>query len=277
LAAQAVRLRPKLCAPLGTTCDLLARNTPTDTSLRHINRLMSHLVTLYETTLPKSPPHLPQCARAAGPGLHPAGGVVTSRTRSVSRALRVFLVAIVTLSACQSLNEESAAPAGRPAPASVDPPATAIVGTSPAAAPSATESLVAVVPPTTAPSSPSALPSLAPTVPPVQTASGTPAQTRVPNSSTIPSPQGLPASDGCLTYGAQPPYISFVDCVVHGLPPAAPVTLTANGEAVFLRIGRTDVYPDGSWYFAWSETVHKEIVFVVTAGGVSRTITQVFR
>ena len=138
-----------------------------------------------------------------------------------------------------------------------------------------------VVPPTAAPSSPPtarpATSSPAPTVRPVQTVSGTPAQTRVPNSSTIPSPQGLPASDGCLTYGAQPPYISFVDCVVHGLPPAAPVTLTANGEAVFLRIGRTDVYPDGSWYFAWSETVHKEIVFVVTAGGVSRTITQAFR
>ena len=277
MAAQAVRLRPKLCAPPGTTCDLLARNTPTDTSLRHINRPMSHLVTLYETTLPKSPPHLPQCARAAGPGLHPAGGVVTSRTRSVSRAVRAFLVAVVTLTACQPLNEGSAAPAGGPALASVDPPATAIVGTSPTAAPSATKSLVAVVPATAAPSPPSALPSPAPTVRPVPTASGTPAQTRVPNSSTIPSPQGLPASDGCLTYGAQPPYVSFVDCVVHGLPPAAPVTLTANGEAVFLRIGRTDVYPDGSWYFAWSETVHKEIVFVVTAGGVSRTITQVFR
>jgi hypothetical protein len=65
--------------------------------------------------------------------------------------------------------------------------------------------------------------------------------------------------------------------VVHGLPPAAPVTLTANGDAVFLRIGATTVFPDGSWYFPWSENQHKEIVFVVTAGGVSRTITQVFR
>jgi hypothetical protein len=69
----------------------------------------------------------------------------------------------------------------------------------------------------------------------------------------------------------------FVDCVVHGLPPGAPVTLTANGDVVFLRIGSTVVYPDGTWYFAWSENQHKEIVFVVTAGGVSRTITQVFR
>jgi hypothetical protein len=37
------------------------------------------------------------------------------------------------------------------------------------------------------------------------------------------------------------------------------------------------VFPDGSWYFPWYETQHKEIVFVVTAGGVNRTITQVFR
>jgi hypothetical protein len=64
---------------------------------------------------------------------------------------------------------------------------------------------------------------------------------------------------------------------VHGFPPAAPVTLTANGDVVFLRIGSTVVYPDGSWYFAWYEYQHKEIVFVVTAGGVSRSITQVFK
>jgi hypothetical protein len=37
------------------------------------------------------------------------------------------------------------------------------------------------------------------------------------------------------------------------------------------------VYPDGTWYFAWSEIEHKEMVFVVTAGGVSRAITQVFK
>jgi len=65
--------------------------------------------------------------------------------------------------------------------------------------------------------------------------------------------------------------------VVHGLPPVADVTLTANGEVVFLRIGSTVVFPDGSWYFAWSETQHKEIVFVVSAGGVIRSITQIFR
>src|SRR5258706_10468366 len=135
---------------------------------------MSHLVTLYETTLPKSPPHLPQCARAAGPGLHPAGGVVTSRTRSVSRAVRVFLVVVVTLTACQSLNEESPAPAGGRPAASVDPPATSIALTSPAAAPSATESLALVVPPQPAPSSPSPLPSPAPPFPPPPPHSGRP-------------------------------------------------------------------------------------------------------
>jgi hypothetical protein len=203
-------------------------------------------------------------------------------------------MAVVTLSACGSLDEESRAPAGAQGLPTSDP--SAAVAETPRAA-AATES--AAVEPTVAPSSPSALASPtpqaatrpsspaastsaapsspAPTARPVQSPSATPAQTRVPNSSAIPSPQGLPASDGCLTYGAQPPYISFVDCVVHGLPPNAPVTLTANGEVVFLRIGRTDVYPDGTWYFAWSETAHKEIVFVVTAGGVSRTITQTFR
>lgn len=216
--------------------------------------------------------------------------------RAVSaRCLRYLcLMAVFTLSACASLAEESRAPAGAQASPASDP--SAAVAEAPRAAP-ATESAAVVL--TAAPSSPSALPSptlvatprpltpaastsappssAAPTAGPVQSPSGTPAQTRVPNSSAIPSPQGLPANDGCLTYGAQPPYISFVDCVVHGLPPNAPVTLTADGEVVFLRVGRTDVYPDGSWYFAWSETAHKEIVFVVTAGGVSRTITQAFR
>jgi len=55
------------------------------------------------------------------------------------------------------------------------------------------------------------------------------------------------------------------------------VTLTANGAAVFLRIGSTVVFPDGSWYFPWYETDHKEILFAVTAGGATRTITQVFK
>jgi hypothetical protein len=82
----------------------------------------------------------------------------------------------------------------------------------------------------------------------------------------------LPATDGCLTYGST----NFVDCVVRGLQPGAPVTLTANGQPQFLRIGSTVVYPDGSWYFAWRESTHVTIVFVVTAGGVSRTITQTF-
>jgi hypothetical protein len=115
------------------------------------------------------------------------------------------------------------------------------------------------------------------TVAPFPTSLATPTQTRVPNSDALPTPHGLPATDGCLYYGAQPPYITFVDCVVHGLPPAAPVRLTANGEVVFLRIGSTIVFPDGTWYFPWSENQHKEIVFVVTAGGVSRTLTQVFK
>ena len=55
------------------------------------------------------------------------------------------------------------------------------------------------------------------------------------------------------------------------------MTLTANGAAVFLRIGATVVFPDGTWYFPWYETDHKEIVFAVTAGGVTRSITQVFK
>ena len=93
----------------------------------------------------------------------------------------------------------------------------------------------------------------------------------MPNSDALPTPHGLPATDGCLTYGAQVGFISFVDCVVHGLEPGAPVTLTANGQSQFLRIGSTVVYPDGSWYFAWRESTHMTIVFVVTAGGVSRS------
>ena len=201
------------------------------------------------------------------------------------RAVRALVIALLTLTACGSRGETT----------TVDPLATSIVAPSLSAGPSPTGSLVAIASAITVPPSPPALltrtpqattrpptptpapPTLAPTVGPGQTPSATPAQTRVPNSDALPTPHGLPASDGCLYYGAQPPYISFVDCVVHGLPPAAPVTLTANGDVVFLRIGSTVVFPDGSWYFPWYEAQHKEIVFVVTAGGVSRTLTQVFR
>ena len=203
----------------------------------------------------------------------------------MDRAARALLMGLLTLTACGSRGETT----------TVGPLATSTVAPSLSAGPSPTGSLVAIASATAAPSSPPALPTrtpqattrpptsppapptLAPTVGPGQTPSATPAQTRVPNSDALPTPHGLPASDGCLYYGAQPPYISFVDCVVHGLPPAAPVTLTANGDVVFLRIGSTVVFPDGSWYFPWYEIQHKEIVFVVTAGGVSRTLTQVFR
>jgi hypothetical protein len=219
----------------------------------------------------------------------------------MDRAVRgVLLSALVTLTACGSSAEPLAASTQSEAPATVAARATATVDPSLTAAASPTSSVVAIESPAASPSSPPAptpgpqattrpptpTPSPAltpvptrtpPTGSPVATASGSPAQTRVPDSYAIPSPNGLPATDGCLTYGAQPPYITFVDCVVHGLPLNAPVTLTANGEVQFLRIGRTDVYPDGTWYFAWYEPQHKEIIFVVTAGGVSRTITQVFR
>ena len=201
--------------------------------------------------------------------------------------VRVVLLAL-TLAACGSPTEQVRGLSGSGAPATSSPPATAVVDPS-LAAPSPTSTLVAIA--SAAPASPTVLltpkpqPTARPPVPtptsPPPTASPvpatTPTQTRVPNSSSLPTPHGLPASDGCLTYGAQPPYISFVDCVVHGLPPAADVTLTANGAAVFLRIGATVVFPDGTWYFPWYETDHKEIVFAVTAGGVTRSITQVFK
>ena len=201
----------------------------------------------------------------------------------MDRAVRALVIGLLTLTACGSRGETT----------TFDPLATFIVAPSLSAGPSPTGSLVAIATATAAPSSPPALPTRTPqatTPPPIptpappsptptigQTPSATPAQTRVPNSDAPPTPHGLPASDGCLYYGAQPPYTSFVDFVVHGLPPAAPVTLTANGDVVFLRIGSTVVFPDGSWYFPWYETQHKEIVFVVTASGVSRTLTQVFR
>lgn len=191
----------------------------------------------------------------------------------------IALIALLALTACGPRAEQASAPTRSETLATFDPVAAAIVAPSLTPGPSPT-TLVAIASATAAHSPPPASLIPAPqatTRPPVPTPSATPAQTRVPNSDAIPTPHGLPASDGCLTYGAQPPYISFVDCVVHGLPPAAPVTLTANGDVVFLRIGSTVVYPDGTWYFAWSETQHKEIVFVVTAGGVSRKITQVFR
>ena len=203
----------------------------------------------------------------------------------MERPVRALLIAILTLTACEPRVEQASAPTHAEATASVDPSATSIVAPSPTLGPSPTDSPVATAaatqnnssPPAPKPPTATPPPTPSPTVGPVQTPSPTPAQTRVPNSDALPTPHGLPATDGCLTYGAQAPYISFVDCVVHGLPPAAAVTLTANGEVVFLRIGSTVVFPDGSWYFPWSETQHKEIVFVVTAGGVSRSITQVFR
>jgi hypothetical protein len=205
-------------------------------------------------------------------------------------AVRAVLIALVALTAaCGPRTEQASAPTDARTLATLYPGTTAVVEPSPTVTP------VAIASATAAPSSPSASQtpspqtttrpptptappsSAAPPVGPLPTPSATPAQTRVPNSDALPTPNGLPATDGCLTYGAQPPYVSFVDCVVHGLPPAAAVTLTANGEVVFLRIGSTVVFPDGTWYFPWSESQHKEIVFVVTAGGVSRSITQVFR
>ena len=201
-------------------------------------------------------------------------------------AVRALLVAILALAAFELRTVLAGAPSPSEPPMTVDASAASTVAPSSTAEPSPTDG-VALAFATPAPTStldiqtprPQATTrplTPTPTVAALATPSGTPAQTRVPGSAP-PTPHGLPASDGCLTYGAQPPYVSFVDCVVHGLPPGASVTLTANGGVVFLRIGSTVVYPDGTWYFAWSENQHKEIVFVVTAGGVSRTITQVFR
>jgi len=201
-------------------------------------------------------------------------------------AVRALLVALLALAAFE-LRTVVGAPNPSEPPVTVDAPGASTVASSPTAEPSSTGGLVAIASATPAftstlkvqtpsPQATTRPPTPTPTVAAVTTPPGTPPQTRVPGSAP-PTPHGLPASDGCLTYGAQPPYVSFVDCVVHGLPPGAPVTLTANGSVVFLRIGSTVVYPDGTWYFAWSENQHKEIVFVVTAGGVSRTITQVFR
>ena len=197
----------------------------------------------------------------------------------MGRRLRLLVIIALILGGCGTAAGSGNA---RGQIASERPP---VPGLSAATAPTETPGALATATPSPAPTLPSptaqpatrpptaAPPSVPPTVAPTPAA---PAQTRVPG--TIPpTPHGLPASDGCLTYGAQPPFVSFVDCVVHALPPGAPVTLTANGEVVFLRIGATVVYPDGSWYFPWSETQHKEIVFVVTAGGVSRSITQVFK
>jgi len=172
---------------------------------------------------------------------------------------RAFLVAALVLTACGA----QAGPARAPTASSTVEPSPTAVLVAIASTTAARSSQPVVTPPAT--------------VAPFPTSLATPTQTRVPNSDALPTPHGLPATDGCLYYGAQPPYITFVDCVVHGLPPAAPVRLTANGEVVFLRIGSTIVFPDGTWYFPWSENQHKEIVFVVTAGGVSRTLTQVFK
>ena len=202
-------------------------------------------------------------------------------------AVRAFLVAILALAAFELRTALAGAPNPAEPPVTLDAPAASTFAPSSTAEPSPTDGLVAIASPAPVPSpaldiqtpTPQVTtrpPTPSPTIAAVATPSGTPAQTRVPGS-VPPTPHGLPASDGCLTYGAQPPYVTFVDCVVHGLPPGAPVTLTANGDVVFLRIGSTVVYPDGTWYFAWSENQHKEIVFVVTAGGLSRTITQVFR
>ena len=165
-------------------------------------------------------------------------------------------------------------------PSATSPSVSLVTTATPTNAPSAAAGAATASPPSPRPSS--ALPSVAVPSAALTTAAatasaaatlGSPSQTRVPGS-VPPSPGGLPATDGCLTYGVAPPFVGFADCVVHGLPPDAPVTLTANGSPVFLRIGRTTVYPDGSWYFAWSETQHVTIVFVVTAGGVSRSLTQ---
>ena len=54
------------------------------------------------------------------------------------------------------------------------------------------------------------------------------------------------------------------------------MTLTADGAAIFLRLGSTMAYPDGTFYFPWLERSAKTIIFVVSAGGVSRTFSAIF-
>ena len=221
------------------------------------------------------------CCDLVVPGSPRLAGTVF---RKMKLPVRAVLLA-VALTACGSPTEQVRGLSGSGATPTSDPSASASVDPS-LAPPSPTGTLVAIAsvapssPPASTPKPQATTRPPTPTTPPATASPApatTPTQTRVPNSSSLPTPHGLPTSDGCLTYGAQAPYISFVDCVVHGLPPAADVTLTANGAAVFLRIGATVVFPDGTWYFPWYETDHKEIVFAVTAGGVTRSITQVFK
>jgi hypothetical protein len=106
-----------------------------------------------------------------------------------------------------------------------------------------------------------------------------PAQTRVPNSDALPTPSFRPKADGCTHLPGDTGYHGgggYEDCFAYGLPPGAAVTLTANGAGIFLRIGSTVVHPDGTFYFPWVEQSAKTIVFVVSAGGVTRTFSGVF-
>jgi hypothetical protein len=100
-----------------------------------------------------------------------------------------------------------------------------------------------------------------------------PSQTRVPNSDALPTPSLRPKTDGCIRppISGPPGGGGYEDCFAYGLPPGAPVTLTAKGAGVFLRIGPTVVYPDSTWYFPWVEQYGGDVTFVVSAGGVSRT------
>jgi len=64
--------------------------------------------------------------------------------------------------------------------------------------------------------------------------------------------------------------------IAYGLPPGAAITLTANGAPVFIRIGPTVASAQGTYYFPWTERTAATIVFVVSAGGVSRPFTAIF-
>jgi hypothetical protein len=127
--------------------------------------------------------------------------------------------------------------------------------------------------PSVEPAAPSPTPTPAPTPTP------TPAPTRVPNSDALPTPSILPATDGCarMPLDTRPPGGGgYEDCIAYGLPPGAAITLTANGAPVFIRIGPTVASAQGTYYFPWTERTAATIVFVVSAGGVSRPFTAIF-
>lgn len=171
--------------------------------------------------------------------------------------LRVFpLVVALTILASACGSSATATPSTA-APTTVSPTA------SPTSTTAAPATAIAATPvPQTAPPAVST---------PIPTPTPSPSPTRVPNSEALPTPRALPTTDGCTALSSTSSH-SYQDCIAYGLPPGAPVTLTANGVNIFLRIGSTVVYPDGTWYFPWSESeLPKTVAFVVSAGGVSRT------